>query len=293
MPHKPNVNGAGKTAPMPSVSVFAVGARGYTFGAANLAASIAHYAPDVKVNLYTDGHFLHHLKPQHTALFASIVTIGPEHYTTAGKLDPGKMKCRIADLIMDDETMYVDADSIVVKDIRPLLRALQEDGREYITECLETYLPWASEAKVRAKIGKPDAVIPPIQSSWAFIRKHKFFSRVREVSDAGFWALSELDSKWGKSMPDELIYTTACAMEGRNPSWRNEMLFGNKLGPDTVAKVREQYTMMTLYGNGGGRPHVRPMYIDIYDRVLHEVFKAKLMNHSFKSNYILTDKYLN
>lgn len=278
---------------MPSVSVFAVGARGYTFGAANLSASIAHYAPDVKVNLYTDGAFLKHLKPEHVASFHSITTIPEEHYLTEGKLDPGKMKCRIADIIKDKETVYIDADSIAVKDIRPLLRALKADGRDYITECIDTYLPWASEAKIRAKVGNPKAYVPPIQSSWAFIRKSDFFQTVRHVSDAGYWSLSELDHRWGKSLPDELVYTTACAMEGRNPSWRNEMLFGNKIVAKNIAEVREQFSFMTLYGNGAGRPHVRGIYIDMYDRVLHEVFKAKLMNHSFKSNYILTDKYLN
>ena len=278
---------------MPSVSVFAVGKRGYTYGAANLSASIAHYAPDVKVNLYTDGVNLKYLKPQHVDSFASITTLDPSDYTTGDKLDPGKLKCRIADLITDGETMYVDADSIAVKDIRPMLKALQADGRDYITEVIPNYLPWASEAKVQAKVGKPNAQVHPIQSSWAFIRKSKFYQTVRHVSDAGMWSLSELDHKWGKSLPDELVYTTACAMEGRNPSWRNEMLFGNKIVAKNIAEVRDQFTFMTLYGNGGGRPHVRGIYIDMYDRLLHDVFKAKLMNHSFKSNYILNDKYLN
>lgn len=278
---------------MPSVSVFAVGKRGYTYGAANLSASIAHYAPDVKVNLYTDGVNLRYLKPEHIASFASIVALNEADYTTEGRLDPGKLKCRIADLITEKETVYIDADSIAVKDIRPFLRALKADGRDYICECIDTYLPWASEAKVKAKVGNPKAYIPPVQTSWAFIRKSGFFETVRRVSDAGYWSLSELDHKWGKSLPDELVYTTACAMEGRNPSWRNEMLFGNKIVAKNIAEVREQFSFMTLYGNGAGRPHVRGIYIDMYDRVLHDVFKAKLMNHSFKSNYILTDKYLN
>lgn len=278
---------------MPSVSVFAVGARGYTFGAANLAASIAHYAPDVRIVLYTDDENTHRLKPQHRELFASIVKIGSEHYKTDGKLDPGKLKCRLADLVEDEETVYIDADSIAVKDIRPLLKALQADGRDYITEVIDGYLPWASAEKVRAKVGDKSAEVHPIQTSWAFIRKCEFFKTVRHISDAGYWSLSELDHKWGKSLPDELVYTTACAMEGRNPSWRNEMLFGNKVVAETLAEVQDKFTLMTLYGNGAGRPHVRGIYIDMYDRLLLKVFQAKGMNHSFKSNYILSDKYLN
>lgn len=278
---------------MPSVSVFAVGKRGYTMGAANLSASIAHYAPDVKVHLYTDGENTRYFKDFHRDSFASITVIDQDHYITEGRLDPGKLKCRIADLIQDKETLYIDADSIAVKDIRPLLKALQADGRDYITEVLENYLPWASEAKIKAKVGKESAVVPHIQSSWAFIRKSKFFKTVRRISDAGLWSLSDLDHKWGRSLPDELIYCTACAMEGRNPSWRNEMLFGNKIVASTLAEVRDQFTFMTLYGNGAGRPHVRGIYIDMYDKVMYEAHKAKRQEHRFKSNYILADKYLN
>jgi hypothetical protein len=288
-----NSKGAASTAPMPSVSVFAIGAKGYTLGAANLAASIAHHAPDVRVKLYTDGNSLKHLKQQHLDLFHTITTIGNEHYMTDGRIDPGKMKCRIADLVQDDETVYIDADSIAVKDIRPFLLALASDGRDYITECIEGYLPWASAEKVRAKLGMDDARIMPIQSSWAFIRKCDFFDTVRRMCDEQLWKREELDHKWGRSLPDELIYTSACAARNVDPGWRNEMLFGNKIVATTIDEVCEKFTMMTLYGNGIGRPHVRDIYITMYDRILHDVFKARLMNHYFKSNYILHDKYLN
>ena len=275
------------------MSIFAVGKRGYTFGAANLAASIKHHAPDVVVDLYTDGAALKHLKPQHTDLFSSIVLIDEHNYTTLGKLDPGKLKCRVAGLILGESSLFVDADSIAVKDIRPLLRALRDDGRDFIVEVLDGYNPWVSPDKVRTKVGNLNAKVLPIQSSWFFLRKGEFFDKVRELSDSGYWKIADLDHKWGKSIPDELILSTACALMENDPSWRGEMLFGNKITAKTIDEVREQFSFITLYGNGVGRPHVRDIYIGMYDRTLHDIYKAKMMNHSFKSSYILADKYLN
>lgn len=280
---------------MPSVSIFAFGKRGYTFGAANLAASIRHYA-DVRVKLYTDGAFLDHLKPHLRLQFDKIIDLDEAVFTTDERLDPGKCKTRIYDLIEDDETLYIDADSIAVKDITPLLRQLQADGRFYITECIDGYLPWASEKKVRKKLNDDTAKVHPIQSSWAFIRKcpeaDKFFARVKTIFDAEVWTREELDHKWGKSIPDELVYTTACAMEGVDPSWDNVMLFGNKISAQTIDEVKERFYFLTLYGNGGGRPHTRSIYLSMYDGIMHRLLRPAGHNHALKSNLVLADKYL-
>lgn len=277
---------------MPSVSTFAVGARGYTYGAANLAASIKHFSPGVRVVLYTDGKNLRYLKPHHVASFDDIVTLGEDEYMTEGRLDPGKLKAGISGILVEQETVFVDADSIAVAPIEDELVRLQNDGRDFVCQVIPTYLPWASAQDIRQKIGDESAPIYGVQTSWFFIRKGPLGSLVKELCDARAWDRGELRHRWGSSLPDELLYTHACALMKHDPTGAELMLFGNKVDTGTLTETCNKYKFITLYGNGGSKPHVRGIYLDMYDVILRRAYMARRAEHIYKYNYILADKYL-
>lgn len=289
--------------PLPEVRIFAFGRKGYAFAAANLAASIKRWSPNVKVILHAQKDLLAHYREHHFDYFAGIVEMNPRDYTTFGRLDPGRLKSRLYDHLPIGEHLYLDADCIAVKDIVPLLRALQEDQRSYIAEVISRgrstdkleYCPWASPEKQGKKLPE-DAIIYGLQTSWAFIRKvpndGAFFSEVKTTHDRR-WTLSELDNKWGDSMPDELVYGFTCSKLGHDPSWpRNVMFYGNKLTATTLDEIRAGYSFMTQYGRIGKGGSVRPHYLDMYDKELVRIFNYFGEKHIFKLDYIAVDKYV-
>lgn len=291
--------------PLPEVRVFAFGRKGYAFAAANLAASIKRWAPNVKVILHAEKRWLAHYREHHFDYFDGIIELDHKDYTSIGRLDPGRLKSRLYDHLPIGEFLYLDADCLCLKNIEPFLRALQKDPRCYIAEVVSKgtaeakleYCPWASPAKQAAKSGIGcDATFYGIQTSWAFIRKvpndGAFFGRVKFNHDKT-WRKDELDNRWGDSMPDELVYGFTCTELGHDPSWPREVMFyGNKLTVTTIDEIREGHYFMTQYGRIGKGGSVRPHYLDMYDKELVRIFNFFGQKHIFKLDMIGVDKYV-
>lgn len=287
---------------LPDVRIFAFGRKGYTFAAANLAASIKRWSPTVRVVLHAEKQWLAHYRGYHFGYFDEIIELQEVAYKSFGRLDPGRLKSRLWDHFTEGEHLYLDADCMCLKDIVPLLKQLQNDPREYIAEVVSRgnarskeieYCPWASPAKQGAKL--PDgATVYGLQTSWAFIRKQgesEFYSRVKHNHDRT-WLKSDLDNRWGDSMPDELIYGFTCSEMGLDPGGPPIMFYGNKLTLDTLEDIRGQFYFMTQYGRIGKGGSVRPHYLEMYDREMTQVYNHWGERHIFKLNMIAVDKFV-
>lgn len=304
MPRKAKAKGAGDgpALTLPDVHVFAFGNRSYGFAAANLAASIRHHqTKDIRIVLHADEYATNQLRGEHRALFDEITGIPDDLFITNEILDPGKLKANIYGLLPAGDHLYLDADTMCIKDIVPLLEKLQADGRYYITEVVGKgtgeveYTAWASATKQRQRLREENAVVYGIQTSWAFVRKvkeaEKFFSRVKH-HHKHTWKMYDLDKQWGYSMPDELIYGYTCAEQDYDPSWsRDVMFFGSKLGPMNIGEIRDQYYFMSQYGGAGNHRVVRPHYLEMYDKEMIRVFRQRSMRHYFKQSLIEEGKY--
>lgn len=290
---------------LPDVHVFAFGRRGYSFAAANLAASIKRWAPGVRIVLHAEMKWLEHWFAHHRNYFDVIDELPAHTYTNIGRLDPGRLKSRLYDLLPEGEHLYLDADCMAVKDIRPLLERLSKDPRPYIAEVVARgtsrdsieYCPWVSPAKQAAKLPE-GATIYGLQTSWAFIRKtaggdeKPFFDKVKANHDRTFLP-SELDNRWGDCIPDELSYGFTCSQLGVDPGWdRSVMFYGNKITVDTLDDIRASYFLMTQYGRIGRGGSVRPHYLDMYDKEMVRVFAHFGERHIFNLNMIAVDKYV-
>lgn len=290
--------------PLPDVRIFAFGRRGYAFAAANLAASIKRWNPKVKIILHSEKKWLEHWHAHHFTHFDGFIDLPDHAYTTFGRLDPGRLKSRLWDHLPIGEHLYLDADCMAVKDIAPLLKALQGDPRNYIAEVVSRgtvrdekleYCPWASPKKQGTKLPEGSTVYG-LQTSWAFIRKTSehdaFFDRVKFNHDRT-WRKEDLDNKWGDSMPDELIYGFTCSELGHDPAWnRDVMFYGNKITHDTLDGIRSNYYLMTQYGRIGKGGSVRPHYLEMYDKEMVRVFNHFGQKHIFKLDFIAPDKYV-
>jgi len=280
----------------------AFGKRGYGFGAANLAATIRHHTPQSHILLIADPQCLSQLQPFHRGLFTEISVLPADRWMTGAIPDPGKAKCHLRELLPSGPWMFIDADSIVLGDIVPMWNDLLASGKVFACETLGSgpptkeieYTPWASPAAIAQRAGKDGATVYGINTSWMFMADAgPFFARVAEIFDGQLWRRDELIHKWGKSMPDELIYSTACTEMGVDPSWPRSVFFGVDYSEKRLSDIADKYAMLTLYGNGRGpRTYVKRRYIDMVDPYLAKVYKALGANHIFKAQMVLNDKYL-
>lgn len=283
-----------KGSSVPNVAILAFGRRGYGYGAANLALSIREHG-DANIHLFIEGAVLKHLPEFHRSLFTTIEVLEQENFWTSGKLDPGKCKCRLYDLLPEGEWLYIDADTLCLKSIDPLWKELSGDGRPFICEVIDDYTPWASPESIRSKIGQDGASVYGVQTSWMFIRKEPseehLCGHVRDMHEASLWHRNELDHLWGRSMPDELLYSTACAKLGYNPTGPRATFYGKDRGHPRE-EIQANFTFLSLYGNGRGRTLVKPEYVQMYDPILSPMYAAKGEAHMFKSHLVTKDKYL-
>lgn len=278
----------------PRIAVFAFGRKGYIYGAANLAISIKEYT-DAHIHLFAQASLLKYLPDFHRGLFDVVEILDPDNFTTLSQTDPGKCKARIYDLLPDGDWLYVDADTLCLGPLDSLWQGLVSDGRSFICEVIEDYTPWASPEKIRAKVGSDGASVYGVQTSWMFIRKTSgedhLCSDVIAMHDGSTWRRSELDHQWGRSMPDELLYSTACAKRGYDPSGPRLTFYGKEAGR-SQADVALNYRFLSLYGNGRGKTLVRKEYVEWYDPLLWSIYRSYDQAHMFKVNFIQQDKYL-
>lgn len=294
--------GEGRNSP-PALAVFAFGRLGYLWAASNLALSTKKHTPQARIHLWTSTPLLKHLPEFHEKLFDSITVLEEASYMTRDQVDPGKLKCHIYELLPDGPILYVDADTLTISDIQPLWDELTEGTRWFVTDVADSgppsksvgYTPWATAQAIAEKIGNDGCTVYGINTSWMFIDKRPhtkiFFDRVAEHHDGPTWQRSELDHKWGKSMPDELIYGTTCSELGIDPSGPRPMHFGHRLEVP-VRELSSRYQFQSLYGNGRGKPLVNQRYLDLYDPYLKAWYAEAGGIHMFKLHTVLRDKYL-
>lgn len=286
----------------PRIALLAFGKRGYAFGAANLAATIRRHTPAATIHLTADTECLRQLQPFHRGLFTEITALSPLHWQTDRIPDPGKAKCHLRSLLPDGPWLFIDADSVVLRDITPLWGALMASGKVFACETLGTgkptddinYTPWATPAAIAAKAGRDGGTVYGINTTWMFMRDDgPFFQRVAEHFDAGTWRRDELTRQWGKSLPDELIYSTTCTEMDVDPNFGERVFFGVDYSESRLSDIRDKFDILTLYGNGRGpRTFVKRRYIDMLDPYLRDTYRAIGGEHIFKVQYVLNDKYL-
>lgn len=285
------------------VHLFAFGRKGYAYAASNLVVSLRHHGWKGHIGLHIAQDIVKFLSPQ--AVDGCDVVILPEEaYIRGGKVDPGFLKCHLRDWIPNGTTLYLDVDAACIADITPAVRALEKDGREYLTGMIAKggekdairYYEWASKEDVKAKHGlQDDATYYALQTSWAFIRKEgpsPFFDRVAEVHDSGMWEVKDLRQKWGGCLPDELMHSVVCSEMGYDPSTSVSPVFygDEKIKMDVV---RSRHSILSLYGQGRGKTAVPRQFIHAYDNELHDIQRSCGQMHQLKSKFILQDKWVN
>jgi hypothetical protein len=283
------------------VHVLAFGARGYGYAAANLAASLKHFSPDVHITAHVGKGA--EIPATHRHLFDKITGIAiPDDLK--GNPDPGFAKANLADILPQGKSLYIDADSIVLKDIVPFLQELDKLDKPFAMEVIgkgdakapPAYFDWVKPTGMLDKYKLPrDTTLYGVQSSWMFFdlpAAGDFADTVAESLED--WTTYELRGHWGWTIPDEVAYSSACSRMGYDPTGpKGAICFGSRNLHNSVEALQQEFHILSLFGQGVGKPMVKPFYFEAYDRILHNVYTSLGMDHAYNWPMIMRDKYVN
>lgn len=272
----------------------------YYCSAANLAMSIKSHNKNIHITLVSDGGHNEHYRAEHYSYFDSIKEINKDHYTDDYGFSPALAKINIFRYSEYENTLYIDADSLVLRDIQPLIDRLVSLKGNFYSNVLGSgykndeiiYQAWATNEKLWDYFKlKENQKVYTFNTSWFFFRKstENLFKITYNNYFGGFSKL-DLKNKWGGSLPDELFFYGTLAQKEINPSVEFSVcFFGDKIDSRTLDQLANDYYMFTLYG---GKSTVRLNYIEWYDRICQSICNSNGVNNYFKSHEILKGKHV-
>ena len=279
------------------------GKRGYGLMAHNLAFSIKHHNPNIKIGIWID-KALHDQLPDRT-LFDDIRILQESDYRDSkGKIDPAQAKTQLYRLgtQMSDKFLYLDVDGLCLGDLQPLLDSL--DGSQIATEVIATggktdkieYSIWATNDNIWNFFELEDnAKLCAIQSSWAYFEKSEVGDRMQAWLDYYMavgvprWMLTQI---WGGTVPDELLYQGVYAKLGIVPSYNGKVVFfGNSRAKETQQEVIDNFKILSLYGNGGNTTRTLTVskWLKFHDTLLAQYGARPI----YKAREVMSDKHAN
>lgn len=287
---------------MNGIIILALKKPAYALGAFNLAHSIKYFNPEINITLVSDGEHQRHYREEHYKPFDSIKSMNLCDYTDKnGRFQPGYAKLSIDKYSDYEHTLFIDADSLVIKDIQPLIDDLILSKGDFFSNVLGSgfigdeisYSPWATNEQIWSYFALPnDRKITTINSSWFYFNKKadKIFAVARKSFLNGFKE-EDLKTKWGTTLPDELFIVGTLAQMEINPKYEKDvMFFGNVIDNRSLSDLENDYFAFTLYG---GARTVRDVYTSWYDRLMFKFCEAKGFEHRFKAYSILSGKHVN
>lgn len=295
------------------VVLFAFGKPHYYGAAYNLAFSIKRFNSGLKIALFVDDISKVHGYANGLADYVDLINeIKPEHLTTGGKLDPGKLKVNLYQYLPFDHNIYLDVDAVALKDIEPMINELINAGKDYISHTVGYHtikqgraipsMQWAWADDIWEHFGLSEsAVLPAINSSIQYIRKgiqaEKIYIIAKDYYENKPLPVQKLRMKWGGGQPDELYMNVALAILGLDPAI---IQVGQTDGSEngyihfamqrrlTFEQITERYYLQSYYGGQGFTPI---FYIEWLDRLLKKWFAESGKQHIHFINRITSNKY--
>lgn len=281
------------------------GSRGYSWMAYNLAYSIKHYCKDYPIFLYTEKGTISQLDAESRTIFDSISIFEDRDYKMDGIPDPATMKIRVLQNSPFDETLYLDADTVCIKDIKPFIEQLSENTGFFFTDIQGSgkkgekihYDAWSQHEFTYPFFGlNDDDIFYSTNSSWMYFKKGK------QLDDLYGWMvhylqkrypIEKLKSKWIKGrVPDELLWSGVLSKLKIDASGFQPMFYGNTY--DSIVDIRAKYFFITYYGRiGSGVNLVNPQWLDFMDRHMKALHQENSQKYIYRMDWCYRDKALN
>jgi hypothetical protein len=271
---------------MQGVIILSLKKPAYALGAFNLALSIKHFNPSINITLVSDGEHKRHYRQEHYEVFDKIKDINLCDYIDFdGSFQPALAKININRYSDYKQTLYIDADSLVLQDLQPLFDKLK--GNKFKSNVIEGYTQWTDEETFKSFFGVDFGLT--INSSWFYFEDKKAFDQANKYYSKSF-PVDKIAPKWGGTYPDELFFNASITKLKIDPKVDFDvMFFGNAIDKRTYSEIEKDFYGFTLYG---GQRTVRDIYITWYDRLCFKFCKNKGIEHRFKAHGILTGKHV-
>lgn len=280
------------------IVLLAIGRPNYGNFAYNLAVSIKAFNKVPIQLIYEDSAISHldNLRP-----FDKTTKIKPEHCRHAnGKLYPAKAKLMIPKYCDYDEAIYLDVDSVCLKNFDALISDLRRrDNNWYLTEVNGAITGgggthWCKERTILEHYKLQQGLrIPAINSSFVYFRKgeklDQLYGTANEFLDNPI-PVSKHAERWGRSkeQPDELYMNIALGVMGHNPSYHSPMFF--RWHQSFQAKdLKEHHYFMGFFGTK--ETNHRSMY-EYYDRHMTNIYRSFGGRHLWKIGNLMQDKFI-
>ena len=276
------------------ILIIAYGDIGYARMAYNLALSIDYYSNGLPVAIVHDGvmNELSKERPQWQKLFQSITTFTPEEH--------GRNKVKLDKYTPFKHTIYIDADSIITKDINPLLDACIKTGKPLLTQVQGkgglsdaiSYGIWAKNTAAWAWFDIPmDATFQATQTSMVYFsdKAKPIFGRMREYFN---FPIKHIRHKWGRgnNIPDELIYSGVCAALEMDidievaAGTNRPIFFGNaQHNRENATSITDKYYVLSFCGSSRS---LNRKYLACYNVIVGEMQSAYTANKLFNSKFV-------
>ncbi len=291
---------------MLNVVSLAIGHKYYQYWTVNLCNSLKFHSPNVHFTLITLGD----LKVPN--IFDEVIQIKEEDTILNGKFCPAKAKLSLNKYIKK-ESIYLDADSIIVKDLTPFFESCQNTGKPYLTE-VHGYakkgdkefkmMQWANIEDVWEHFKLEGTKFPGTNSSFQYIKPGKELDKIFSTA-LNYLLNSPYDYRrapmqWGKGHhPDELYLNGAIAkldidVAHRTPFYfpfkhqaRSEFWKGKDIASYT--ELTDDYYGMSYAGDGMS---VSRFGERTYDSEMTHIMREQGGRHDYKIRLLLKRKYM-
>jgi len=243
------------------ILLIALQSKQYAEFARNMAASIRLFNPTLPIHLAVSGNLYEYVQANREYDSISIVPI--DMYFRNDRFEPGWCKLNMDKLSPFDQTLYLDVDGVVLRDLSPLFEFT--GFRSQVVGFFDTGDTWPCQWMTMDEVRRtyevePGKAIEEINSS--LILFDRSASDVFELARSLY--REQHNGRWGGAFPDELAFNVALCKLGRSASLG---FIPIKFEPDgsKLNKIMEQYYVLGLYGGILSR---MVMHYNYYDQVV-------------------------
>jgi predicted GH43/DUF377 family glycosyl hydrolase len=284
---------------MRAVYLLLLGDHSYAQWAVNLACSIKFCSPAMQIVLLHEPGKQNDIPVNERSVFDEFIEIKKEYCHDGEKITPGIAKLNMYEYFHHEENLYIDLDSIVIKDINGLFD--QCKGKIIASDVVNIYdhnsekwdCKWLSLDDVRSHYPLPEAyTLPEINSSYIYTKKcneaDRFWNQAKEN------VIKVYQGSWGKSFPDELAFNIAFAQTGVDPDNGHSHAISvtsqlNGIG-SSIDKLEKFYYILTYWGGKNMRYASHYSNYDLWAGKVHRSVLGK--QNPYKQIDLMRRKYV-